>query len=121
MVVDEDWGNWDHQLCIVDEVVKLMDRGFVCFLEYEIPLTKDYRKKLFVVFSMVEKRKKMHNEMMARFAGRKRVMHSAIPFLADVEKMGVYRQPVTARLPRSVATKAYENLWDELETVLERL
>jgi cellulose biosynthesis protein BcsQ len=79
------------------------------------------RKKLLVVFSMVEKRKKMHNEMMARFAGRRRVLHSSIPFLADVEKMGIYRQPVPAMLPSSLAARAYEALWQEVEEHLQRL
>ncbi len=73
------------------------------------------RRKLLVLFSMVDKRKKMHTEMMAHFGKRKRVLASSIPFLADVEKMGVYRQPVPARLPRSAAARAYENLWREVE------
>lgn len=79
------------------------------------------RKKLFVVFSMVEKRKKLHSKMMERFSGRKRVMTSSVPFLADIEKMGLYREPVPARLPNSVAAQAYRNLWQEVERHLEKL
>lgn len=59
MVIDEDWSNWDHQLCVVDEVVKLMDRNFVCYLEHEIPLTSDYRKKLFVDILAIKGEKKI--------------------------------------------------------------
>ena len=29
-------GNQDHNYCVVNEVSKLMDRGFTCYLEYEI-------------------------------------------------------------------------------------
>ena len=36
----------DHQYCVVAEVVSLMDHGFTCYLEYEIPF-KD-RKKVVV-------------------------------------------------------------------------
>jgi len=76
------------------------------------------KKKLFVLFSMVEKRKKIHQEMMQRFKGRKRILNNAIPYLADVEKMGIYRQPVLAFQPNSVAGRAYANLWTELENYI---
>ncbi len=69
------------------------------------------RTQMLVFFSMAEKRKNMHQEMMRQLLGKAWVLPCAIPFLADVEKMGVYRQPVTAALPGSVATRAYEKLW----------
>ena len=73
------------------------------------------RKKLLVVFSMVEKRKKIHQEMMRRFKGRKRILKMSIPYLAEVEKMGIYRQPLPAFHPNSVAGRAYADLWRELQ------
>lgn len=73
------------------------------------------KKKLFVLFSMVEKRKRIHREMMLKFQGRKRILNNSIPYLADVEKMGIYRQPVPVFSPNSVAGKAYTSLWKELE------
>ena len=77
------------------------------------------KKKLFVLFSMVEKKKKIHQDMMQRFKGRKRILHKSIPYLADVEKMGIYRQPVPAFLPNSVAGQAYQELWKELQSYLK--
>ena len=77
------------------------------------------KKKLFVLFSMVEKKKKIHQDMMQRFKGRKRILHKSIPYLADVEKMGIYRQPVPAFLPNSVAGQAYSDLWFELQDYLK--
>ncbi len=65
------------------------------------------RKKLYLFFSMVEKRKKMHLDMMTRFSGRKRVLRQSIPFLADVEKMGIYRKPVLEITPKSPASRSY--------------
>ena len=73
------------------------------------------RKKLFVVFSMVEKRKNIHRDMMRHFKGRKRILKTSIPYLADVEKMGIYRQPLPAFRPNSVAGRAYTELWKELQ------
>ena len=49
-----------------------------------------------IFFSMVEKRKRMHIEMMQRIMKEYRILPVVIPYLADVEKMGVYRQPITA-------------------------
>lgn len=78
------------------------------------------KKKLYVFFSMVEKRKKMHLEMMDRFAGRKRVLRGAIPFLADVEKMGLFRKPVLEIVPNSPASQSYRILWREVEAILAK-
>lgn len=78
------------------------------------------RKKLYLFFSMVQKQKKMHMEMMTRFSGRKRVLKQHIPFLADVEKMGIHRKPVLDTAPASPASKAYTFLWHELEKVLAK-
>lgn len=73
------------------------------------------KKKLIVLFSMVEKRKKIHQEMMQHFKGHKRILNMSIPYLADVEKMGIHRQPVPAFSPNSVAGRAYSELWQELQ------
>ncbi len=73
------------------------------------------RKKMYVLFSMVEKRKKIHQDMMQNFKDRKRVLNMSIPYLADVEKMGIHRKPVPAFSPNSVAGQAYSGLWDELQ------
>jgi cellulose biosynthesis protein BcsQ len=76
------------------------------------------RKKLYIFFSMVEKRKKMHVDMMERFSGRKRVLRQSIPFLADVEKMGIFRKPVLEIAPSSPASKSYRIMWREVEDIL---
>ncbi|MDX1436294.1 MAG: AAA family ATPase [Anaerolineales bacterium] len=63
-------------------------------------------------FSMVDRRKKMHNDLMKEavesFPG---VLPRAIPDLALIEKMGVERRPVPEYAPYSTAARAYEALW----------
>ncbi len=76
------------------------------------------RNKLFVVFSMVEKRKRIHRDIMCHFKGRKQVLSNVIPYVTDVERMGLYRQPVPAYRPNSRAGLAYSELWHELESYL---
>ncbi len=78
------------------------------------------RKKLFLFFSMVQKQKTMHLDMMKQFAGKKRVLRSHIPFLADVEKMGLHRKPVLISAPTSPASHAYRSLWLEMDLILRK-
>lgn len=75
--------------------------------------------RIFVFFSMVESRKKMHIEIIGKLRKKKGFLKTMIPFLADIEKMGTYRQPVPAVLPGSVASTAYQNLWLEISMKLE--
>jgi cellulose biosynthesis protein BcsQ len=69
---------------------------------------------------MVDRHKKMHKELMITVAKTfDGVLQSFIPYLAQIENMGIHREPVAVSSPRSVASKAYENLWDKVqETIL---
>ena len=76
------------------------------------------RDKVRIFFSMVEKRKKLHSDMMATKKNDIGVLQTSIPYSADIERMGVYRQPVTAAFPTSTAAKAYQGLWQEIREAL---
>ena len=76
--------------------------------------------KIYTFFSMVDRRKTMHRELMMmvlkEFHG---VLRCLIPNLAQIEKMGIKREPVAAFSPESVASKSYKNLWAKIrETIL---
>jgi chromosome partitioning protein len=72
--------------------------------------------KILPFFSMVEKHKIMHRQTMeALWDQDPRFLHNAVPYLADVEKMGLYRAPVTVFAPRSGAAQAYEQVWAECQ------
>lgn len=75
-------------------------------------------KKIYIYFSIVDKRKKLHNEFMAKLNGQSNVLEAIIPYLSTVEKMGIERQPVAAFAPRSVAASYYIKLWEELNMKL---
>lgn len=72
--------------------------------------------KIYAFFSMVDRRKNMHNELMAmmvkEFNG---ILRSLIPYLSQIERMGIEREPVAASAPGSVASKAYQNLWTKFQ------
>lgn len=70
-------------------------------------------------FSMVDRRKRLHREMVATLPdGRDDIARTAIPAATEVELMGVERSPVVVHAPRSRAARAYAELWRE---VRERL
>ncbi|MCI5210348.1 MAG: ParA family protein, partial [Candidatus Electrothrix sp. ATG2] len=64
------------------------------------------------------RKKKIHQEMMQHFKGRKQVLNTYVPYVTDIEKMGLYRQPVPAYLPESKAGQSYRTLWQEIEEKL---
>jgi chromosome partitioning protein len=66
-------------------------------------------------FSMVDRRKRLHREVIdqARIE-RPELLAAQIPAASDVERMGVHRSPLAAHAPRAKATGAYRELWSEL-------
>lgn len=84
---------------------------------------EDYsRRKLLPFFTMVDARKQLHKETaVAMRKKHKRILRNAIPFSTDVEKMGKYRAPVDVFARNRPANKAYQALWQEIQTTLETL
>ncbi|MFC1825863.1 ParA family protein [Thermodesulfobacteriota bacterium] len=72
--------------------------------------------KIYAFFSMVDRRKKMHKELMSMMLKKYNgVLRSLIPYLSQIERMGIEREPVAASAPGSVASKAYQNLWTKFQ------
>ncbi|XOF33738.1 MAG: ParA family protein [Candidatus Electrothrix sp. YB6] len=71
------------------------------------------RKKLLVVFSMVEKKKNIHQDILSRFSGKKGILKTYIPYVTDIEQMGLFRQPVPVYDAK--AGQVYAKLWREVE------
>lgn len=77
------------------------------------------RSKIRGFFSMVDRRKKMHRELMGKKSALlDHCFSSCIPYRSDIEKMGIYRAPIASFMPGSSATEAYELLWRETKKVL---
>ncbi len=73
-------------------------------------------RRVLAFFSMVDARRSLHQQLMAsvrlRYEG---VLRSVIPYLAQIEQMGVSREPVPAFAPKSRAARSYEALWAEIQ------
>ena len=77
--------------------------------------------RIYSFFSMVDRHKKMHKELMAAVAGEfNGVLQSFIPYLAQIEKMGIYRAPVAVFSPGSGASKSYQDLWHNIQGAINR-
>ncbi len=65
---------------------------------------------------MVDRRKKLHKEICAEYAGGKDgFLTTTIPFASAVERMGVKRAPLPSYDHRNRATLAYQALWEEVK------
>ena len=71
--------------------------------------------KLMPFFSMVDRRKKLHNGIMSdglnSISG---LLRTSVPYLSIIENMGIERAPVGVFAPRSDATATFDTLWMEV-------
>lgn len=72
-------------------------------------------KRLRPFFSMVRNNNGLHDEMMKLFrAELPNLMETTIPYLPDIERMGMHREPVSCFSSDAAAAKAYARLHDEV-------
>ena len=70
---------------------------------------------------MVEKRKKLHRDIMDHMLKQySELLHSTIPYVSEIEKMGLVRAPVPASAPDSPAAQAYQHLWHEVQGLISK-
>ncbi len=73
------------------------------------------RTAILPFFSMVDRRKNMHKQILADLPEtHNEMLATHIPYASMVERMGYERQPVGAYAPRSNASRAFAELWDEI-------
>jgi chromosome partitioning protein len=71
-------------------------------------------------FSMADRRKKLHRELMDSLAEEHPdLLKTVIPSSAEVERMGAHRGALADFAPRSRAALAYADLWAEVRERLE--
>jgi chromosome partitioning protein len=74
-----------------------------------------HRPDVLAFFSMVDRRKRLHREIIERLsAERPGIAATIIPAMTLVEQMAAQRSPVPAFAPRSAAAQRYRELWAEL-------
>ena len=85
-------------------------------------MVKDYfkekdldMKKMMCFFTMTDLRKNLHNEVMEELYKDKRFFQNYIPYLSDVEKMGIHKAPIMEFANSSYAAQCYRELWTEIK------
>ena len=71
--------------------------------------------ELITFFSMADRRKKMHREIMENIRSQHaEILSTAIPYASDIERMGLERKPLGSYSSKSTSTIAYNSLWQEI-------
>jgi chromosome partitioning protein len=66
-------------------------------------------------FSMVDRRKSLHEEVIANTREQfPTMLATEVPYMSDIERMSVRRAPIAAFAPRSAAAQIYSALWAEV-------
>jgi cellulose biosynthesis protein BcsQ len=65
-------------------------------------------------FSMADRRKKLHRELMDSLSAEYDILETVIPNSAEVERMGARRAALVDFAPKSRAARAYADLWEEV-------
>ncbi len=74
------------------------------------------KKKLLPFFSMVQLSKKLHKESMLTLRKKyKNLLKPYIPFSTEIERMGVYRAPVTTYANKKNMGNVYAEMWKDIE------
>ncbi len=71
--------------------------------------------KIKCFFSMVDHRKTIHYEVMQQFYKDKVFFKNYMPSLSDIERMGIYQQPLFEFANTSYAAQCYRDLWAEIK------
>lgn len=73
------------------------------------------RLTLIPFFSMADRRKKMHRDIMGNLMQKHpEILTTAIPYASDIERMGLERMPLGGYIKKSPSTLAYDALWREI-------
>jgi len=73
------------------------------------------KEKIRCFFNMVDSRKNLHHETMSFFFQNTQFFKNFIPYLSDIEKMGMNEAPLETFAKSSYAAKCYRDLWAEIK------
>lgn len=93
----------------------LSERTLVELLDFIGEQNKLESLQVMPFFSMVDRRKRLHQDLLAALPARfPQILSQSIPYASEVERMGIFRMPLPAFSPRSQVAGAYASLWEEI-------
>ncbi|MCF7971720.1 MAG: AAA family ATPase [Methylococcaceae bacterium] len=76
--------------------------------------------QLMPFFSMADRRKNMHKDIMTTLSEKHSgILQTTIPYASDIERMGLERMPLGGYIKKSQSTEAYQDLWQEILTTIK--
>jgi cellulose biosynthesis protein BcsQ len=76
--------------------------------------------RLLPFFSMVDQTKALHRSIMQDGSGPGlQILRSPIPEIAEIERMGLHRMPITAYAGSEMAAASYRALWREVKQAID--
>ncbi|MBY0346699.1 MAG: AAA family ATPase [Hydrotalea flava] len=72
-------------------------------------------EKIKCFFSMVDHRKNLHHETMNEFYKDKLFLKNYIPYLSDIEKMGIHQAPLETYAANTYAAQCFRDVWKEIK------
>ena len=108
--------NAAHWILMPNIPTTLSVNSFETIMEYFKNNELD-KTKVKCFFSMVDHRKNLHHETIQQFYKDKLFFKSYIPYLSDVEKMGIHQQPLFEYANNSYAAQCFRDLWKEVKKV----
>lgn len=92
--------------------VRTLDQLQAVITEQELNDTR-----LLPFFSMVDKRKKMHRDVMIHLSeSYPATLKTSIPYASEIERMGVEHNPLGAYSRKTDLVNTYQSLWQEILT-----
>lgn len=82
---------------------------------------KELDLQLIPFFSMVDKRKKMHRDIMAHLSETyPNTLNTSIPYASDIERMGLEQSPLGVFSTKKDLINTYNELWQEILTQINK-
>ena len=76
---------------------------------------------IYSFFSMIDRRKKLHRQIVSNFATLEgNFLEQGIPNNSEIEKMGIFRQPIPAFAPKSAVCGCYTKLWYDIQSCIAK-
>lgn len=74
-------------------------------------------QKLKCFFNMADSRKTLHQQTIKGMKDDPAFLKTIVPYLSDVEKMGVFNAPIETFMPNGNAAKSFRALWQETKAI----
>ncbi|MCA1927922.1 MAG: ParA family protein [Calditerrivibrio sp.] len=104
---------------VIDLILTPLIPSPLSFRTYELLIGFSENKPIKAFFTMVDKRKKLHKEIISTYLNENHFLKTYIPYSSKIEMMGIEKKPLPEYEKKSEATESYFMLWQEVKKLLK--